>query len=90
MKKSERDGGRTTAAAVTLTAPEAGATVSGTVTVSAAAVGIEVASVRFQLDGVSLGAEVTTAPYELAWDTATVASGAHSLTAVARDRKSVV
>ena len=27
----------------------------------------------------------TTAPYELAWDTAAVANGAHTLTAAARD-----
>ena len=40
---------------------------------------------QFKLDGAPLGAEDTTAPYEVTWDTATVANGAHTLTAVARD-----
>jgi hypothetical protein len=44
-----------------------------------------VAGVQFLLDGAPLGAEVTTAPYELSWDTSTVTNGAHTLTAVARD-----
>jgi hypothetical protein len=41
--------------------------------------------VQFLLDGAPLGAEDTTAPYEVAWDSATAANGAHTLTAVARD-----
>ena len=44
-----------------------------------------VIGVQFLLDGVALGAEDTTAPYEAEWDTATAANGAHTLTAVARD-----
>jgi hypothetical protein len=44
-----------------------------------------VAAVWFLLDGAALGAEVTTAPYAVAWDTTTVATGSHSLAAVARD-----
>ena len=63
----------TTAPTVAVTSPAAASTVSGTVTVIATATDdVGVAGVQFQLDGVSLGAEDTTAPYELAWNTATV------------------
>jgi len=44
-----------------------------------------VAGVQFQLDGVKLGAEVTTQPYTVAWNTTAAADGTHVLTAVARD-----
>jgi hypothetical protein len=69
-----------------LTAPASGATVSGTVTVSAnASDNVGVVGVQFKLDGANLGAEDTTAPYGVAWDTTTAAAGTHTLTAVARD-----
>jgi hypothetical protein len=41
--------------------------------------------VQFQLDGQSLGAADTTAPYSTAWTTTTASNGTHVLTAVARD-----
>jgi hypothetical protein len=76
----------TIAPSVSLTAPAAGATVSGAVTVSAdAADNVGVAGVQFRLDGAKLGAEDETAPYSISWDTTTVADGSHTLTAVARD-----
>src|SRR5256712_3642085 len=76
----------TTPPAVSMTAPAAGATVSGTVTVSATATdNVGVVGVQFKVDGANLGAEVTAAPYSLLWNTTLVASGSHSLTAVARD-----
>src|SRR5205823_4956772 len=57
-----------------------------TVTVAAtAADNVGVAGVQFRLDGNALGAEDTTAPYSISWNTATVADGVHVLTAVARD-----
>ena len=69
-----------------MTAPISGTTVTGTVTTSAtAADNVGVVGVQFQLDGGNLGAERTSAPYSFAWDTTTVANGAHTLTAVARD-----
>jgi hypothetical protein len=75
-----------TAPTVSLTAPAGGATVTGPVTVSAnAADNIAVAGVQFTLDGASLGAEDTVAPYSVSWSTVTAANGTHSLTAVARD-----
>lgn len=44
-----------------------------------------VAGVRFILDGVSIGPQLTTAPYSIAWDTASSTNGDHTLTAVAWD-----
>src|SRR5439155_14717615 len=75
-----------TAPTVTLTAPADGATVSGTITVSAnASDNVGVAGVQFLLDGAILGAEDTTAPYSISWDTSTATSGTHVLKATARD-----
>jgi hypothetical protein len=78
--------GDATPPSVTLTAPAPGATVSGNVAVSASASdNVGVAGVQFRLDGANLGAEDTTAPYSVTWQTTTAANGAHTLTAVARD-----
>jgi hypothetical protein len=41
--------------------------------------------VQFKLDGANLGAEVTTLPTAISWDTTTVTDGVHVLTAAARD-----
>ena len=82
---------------LSLTGPASGATVSGTVTLSATptdnAGGSGVAGVQFQLDGANLGAEDTTAGtipdpsngYSVSWNTTTASNGTHTLTAVARD-----
>src|SRR3989475_1228373 len=71
---------------VSITAPAAGVTVAGTVTVSAnASDNVGVVGVLFKLDGTNLGAEVTVAPYAVSWNTTLATSGSHSLTAVARD-----
>jgi len=60
--------------------------VSGTVVVSASASdNVGVAGVQFKLDGANLGAEATSAPYSVSWDTTATANGTHTLTAVARD-----
>jgi hypothetical protein len=77
----------TTAPTVALSAPAAGASVSGTaVAVSAdASDNVGVAGVQFKLDGVALGAEDTTAPYAISWNTTGAANGSHALTALARD-----
>ena len=76
----------TTAPTVSLTAPTNGATVSLSVTVSAtAADNTSVAGVQFRLDGTNYGAEDTTAPYSIAWDTTSSSNGSHTLTALARD-----
>jgi Domain of unknown function (DUF1929)/Malectin domain/Bacterial Ig-like domain/Bacterial Ig domain len=78
--------GDTTAPTVSITAPTGGSTVSGTVTVSASASdNVGVAGVQFKLDGVILGAEDTTSPYSVSWDTTASSNASHTLTAVARD-----
>ncbi|MBI2030188.1 Ig-like domain-containing protein [Candidatus Kaiserbacteria bacterium] len=78
-------GGDTTPPAVSLTAPAAG-TVSGTIAVSATASdNVGVAGVQFKLDGANLGAEDTTSPYSISWNTTTATNGLHDVTAVARD-----
>ena len=78
--------GDTTPPTVSMTAPANGSTVSGSVTVSAnASDNVAVAGVQFQLNGANLGAEDTSAPYSITWDTTTVANGSYTLDAVARD-----
>ena len=74
---------------VSISAPASGATVSGTVTVSAApSDDVGVAGVQFRLGAANLGAEDTAAPYSISWDTTTVGNGTYQLTAVARDSAS--
>jgi chitodextrinase len=76
----------TTPPSVSLTAPGNGATVQGTVTVSASASdNVSVAGVQFRLDGANLGGEDTAAPYSVSWSTTGAANGSHTLTAVVRD-----
>ncbi|HJU47198.1 MAG TPA: LamG-like jellyroll fold domain-containing protein, partial [Gaiellaceae bacterium] len=71
---------------VSVTAPSAGATVTGSTAVSATASDADgIAGVRFTLDGNALGAEDTTSPYGITWDTTTASNGSHVLRAIARD-----
>ena len=64
---------------VALTAPAAGATVSGSVNVTAnASDNVGVVGVQFLLDGANLGVEDTTAPYSVAWNTVTASNGTHT------------
>ena len=77
----------TTVPTAAVTAPTAGSTVSGAaVAVSASASDNKaVVGVQFRLDGINLGAEDTSAPYGVTWNTTTASNGPHTLTAVARD-----
>ena len=71
---------------VSFTAPINGATVAGTVTVSAnAADRGAVTGVQFKLDGTTFGTPVTGPgpSYGMSWDTTTASNGLHTLTAVA-------
>ena len=66
--------------------PRPAGTVSGTVTITANATdNVGVAGVQFLVDNNPLGAEDTTSPYSVTWNTTTVANGTHTLTALARD-----
>jgi fibronectin type 3 domain-containing protein len=69
-----------------VTSPAAGATVAGTVNAAASAsdTGSGVASVAFQVDGVTKVTD-TASPYTYAWNTTAVANGQHTLTEVATD-----
>jgi hypothetical protein len=76
----------TTPPTVSVTSPAGGATVIGSITIGATASdNVGVVGVQFTLDGVNLGAEDTVAPYEMTWNSRTVANGAHVIGAVARD-----
>jgi hypothetical protein len=78
--------GDTTAPTVSVSAPAAGAELTGQVTLAASASDdVGVAGVQFQVDGNPVGAEDITAPYSLTWASASVANGAHTISAVARD-----
>lgn len=76
----------TTAPTVAITAPTAGAKVSGTVTITASATdNVGVTSVQLTLDGANLGSPDTTSPYSISWSTTGTSNGSHTLRAVARD-----
>src|SRR5438046_5048102 len=78
----------TTPPSVSMTSPAPGATVSGVITVSASASDLEsgVQKVDFYRDspGVFIGT-ATASPYNISWDTSTVAAGTPTLYAVATD-----
>ncbi|MDB5163481.1 MAG: hypothetical protein JWS12_98 [Candidatus Saccharibacteria bacterium] len=75
-----------TAPSVSITAPVANATVSGAVNIDAnASDAVGVAGVQFKLDNTALGAEDTTAPYGVNWNTISATNGTHTLTATARN-----
>ena len=72
-------GGDTTAPTTSITSPAAGATVSGTVTVSASASdNVGVSRVELYVDG-ALHSTDTASPYSFSWNTTAVANGSHSL-----------
>ena len=77
----------TTPPSVAIASPAAGATVSGTVRISASASDSQsgVATVRFFVDGALIGT-ATSAPYRANWNTRKATRGQHALTAVAADR----
>src|SRR5262249_27209659 len=78
--------GDNTPPSVAITAPQAGASLTSIVNVTASASdNVAVAGVQFFLDGVPLGAEIIDPPYSTLWDTATVPVGTHVLSASARD-----
>jgi hypothetical protein len=76
----------TTPPSVSITFPTTGATVSGTITVTASAShSVGIASVQLQVDGTNVDAADTTTPYDFSLDTITFSNGSHSLTALAKD-----
>ncbi len=76
----------TEAPTLTLIAPVAGSTVSGSVTVQAATTdNVGTVGVRFFLDGVLLGTEDLSAPFQATWATTGTLNGSHTISATARD-----
>ncbi len=71
---------------IAMVSPAEGATVSGTTTISASGSDdVGIVGVQFMLDGTNLGAEDTTSPYSVSWDTTAAGNGTYTLTARARD-----
>jgi chitodextrinase len=75
---------------VSITAPTAGANVSGTTTITATASdNVGVVGVKFYLDPSTtnglIGSEDTSSPYSASWNTTTLSNGSHQITAIARD-----
>jgi len=67
--------------ALTVTAPTAGATVSGTIRLEAR-LDVWADDVAWLVDGHQIG-DITSSPWSLSWNTSTVADGQHKITAVA-------
>ncbi len=75
----------TTPPTTSLTAPANGATVSGTITVSAnASDNVGVTNVEFYRGTTLIGSD-STSPYSISWDTTSVTNGSYSLTSRAYD-----
>src|SRR5438445_8293804 len=75
----------TTPPSVSLTAPPAGTTASGGMTLTASASDARgVASVDFAVDG-SVVASANGTPWTVTWDSGSVWNGPHTVTAIARD-----
>lgn len=70
---------------VSITAPAANAVVQGSAVALAATANSAVAGVQFKVDGTNVGAEDTTSPYGVSWDSTAATEGQHTVTAVARD-----
>lgn len=84
------DGSTTTppviAPSVSLTSPTNGSTLSGQVTIAANASSAQgIGGVRFLVDAAQVGAEDTSAPYSVSFNSASSTNGAHTVTAIARD-----
>lgn len=77
----------TTPPTVSITTPATGATLSGTTaTLTAdASDNVAVAGVKFYVDGITLGNEITSAPYTISWNITTTSPGTHTVFATARD-----
>ena len=71
---------------VSISSPGTDAIISGTVTVAASVIdNVGTVGVQFVLNGFPLGAEDTTAPFSVSWNTSASGRGAHILSAIARD-----
>jgi len=82
---------QTSTPSVSITAPTASSTVSGTISVTATSSAVSpasISSVQFYLDGSPLGSAVTSSPYTISWNTGTATNTSHTLYALATDNYS--
>jgi hypothetical protein len=81
-------GGDTTPPEIAMTSPISDTPISGSsIPVSAEVLdAVGVVGVQFKINGANLGPEILSAPFNMTWNTLSVANGAHTLTAVARDQ----
>jgi hypothetical protein len=71
---------------VSMTAPANGASVSGSIVVSANATdAVSAPRVLFKLDGQALGNSILAPPYAITWNSTTTSDGVHTLSALAID-----
>jgi hypothetical protein len=70
---------------VSIASPVAGVVTGLTTLYANAADNVAVAGVQFDVDGQPFGAEVTSFPFTLKWNSATVTNASHTITAIARD-----
>jgi hypothetical protein len=74
------------APAISVTTPANGSVVSGTVLVTTNVTSnLSISGVQFAIDGANLGASVTSAPFQISWDTTSAADGSHVISAIATD-----
>ncbi len=74
------------APSISITAPVPGAVMVGLAHFAATATdSVGVTGVQFTVDGAPVGSEVTGAPWELSFNTATLSNGPHTIAAIARD-----
>jgi hypothetical protein len=79
-------GGDSTPPTVAITNPTPNETVSGTIPLAAnASDNVAVGSVQFFVDGQKVGSPVTSPPYAITWDSTSVSSGTHTVSAQATD-----
>jgi hypothetical protein len=78
----------TTPPSVSISSPSAGATVSGTITISGSAQDTSgIVGVSFFVNGTAIGSEDTSSPYSASLLTTTLSNGQHTISAKARDTK---
>jgi|GEM_PF-3501583 len=71
---------------ISITNPHSGASISGSVIISATATdNISLAGVQFAVDGNNLGSEITTIPFSAQFNSSSFSSGQHIISATARD-----
>src|SRR4029079_19485732 len=74
------------APSVLITSPSARATLYGSTTLSASATdNVGVVGVQFKLNGANFGAEDTTPPFSISWNTINSPNGIYAIQALARD-----